>query len=471
MPSNSPRPILTLRVHTTAQPVEFRFEQPFKIGRTPECEVCIQDDYVSRQHAEVLFENGDWWIRDLGSTNGIVLAEARAQQVRLATGTTVRLGAEGPTLTFAIETPANLDSYIDRYFKDGNQPAGEHTMMIRRAYSQVQQTESRKHKRKYGAVIAALAVVAAAIAAYAYYIHYQTKDQIQLARDLFYGMKSMDVDIARLEKLIEDSGNAESRERIAQQRKRRAEMNLNYDRFLDAIHARDARLTPQQRLIVRVARIFGECELDLPPGFVQEVENYITFWRSTGRYAEDIRRAHDNQYVRPIAAEFLSQQLPPQFFYLGMQESDFKPFNSGPPTRYGIAKGMWQFIPKTGAEYGLRIGPLVEFPREDPADDRHDWRKATRAAAHYIKDLYGTDAQASGLLVMACYNWGEGQVLPLVRSMPANPRDRNFWRLLTQHRDRLPKETYDYVFYIVAAAAIGENPRLFGFDFDNPLAQ
>jgi len=35
----------------------------------------------------------------------------------------------------------------------------------------------------------------------------------------------------------------------------------------------------------------------------------------------------------------------------------------------------------------------------------------------------------------------------------------------------LPKQTYDYVFHIVAAAVIGENPRLFGFDFDNPLAQ
>jgi len=57
-----------------------------------------------------------------------------------------------------------------------------------------------------------------------------------------------------------------------------------------------------------------------------------------------------------------------------------------------------------------------------------------------------------------------------VRSMPANPRERNFWRLFNRHRDKIPKETYDYVFYIVSAAVIGENPRLFGFDFDNPLA-
>ena len=83
--------------------------------------------------------------------------------------------------------------------------------------------------------------------------------------------------------------------------------------------------------------------------------------------------------------------------------------------------------------------------RPDPGDERHHYEKATKAAARYLKDLYSTDAQASGLLVMACYNWGEDNVLPLVRSMPANPRERNFWRLLRPPRQD-PTETYDYVF-------------------------
>jgi hypothetical protein len=132
---------------------------------------------------------------------------------------------------------------------------------------------------------------------------------------------------------------------------------------------------------------------------------------------------------------------------------------------------MWQFVPQTAVKYGLRVGPLADLRRPDPGDERDQPKKATRAAARYLKDLYSTDAQASGILVMACYNWGENQVLPLVRSMPLNPRDRNFWRLLAHHRDQIPRETYDYVFYIVSAAVIGENPRQFGFDFDNPLAQ
>ena len=183
-----------------------------------------------------------------------------------------------------------------------------------------------------------------------------------------------------------------------------------------------------------------------------------------------MQRAKSNGYTETIYKDFLAQGLPPQFFYLAMQESGFDPYISGPMTRKGYAKGMWQFIPETAVKYGLKIGPLVDLQRPDPADDRHHWDRETEAAVRYINDLYGTDAQASGLLVMACYNWGENQVLPLVRSMPQNPRERNFWQLLAKHKDQIPKETYDYVFYIVSAAAIGENPRLFGFDFDSPFA-
>jgi membrane-bound lytic murein transglycosylase D len=175
-------------------------------------------------------------------------------------------------------------------------------------------------------------------------------------------------------------------------------------------------------------------------------------------------------YPKKIVAEFQKQNLPAQFFYLAMQESDFDELAVGRTTRWGIAKGMWQFIPETGTRFGLKIGPLSGFRRADPVDERHNWEKATEAAARYIKDIYSTDAQASGLLVMASYNWGENRVIKMLRTMPANPRERNFWKVLERHRDQIPKDTYDYVLSIVSAAVIGENPRLFGFGFDDPLA-
>jgi hypothetical protein len=183
-----------------------------------------------------------------------------------------------------------------------------------------------------------------------------------------------------------------------------------------------------------------------------------------------LKRAQDAGYPPTIASAFIAQNLPPQYFYLAMQESSFDPYANGDPTRWGIAKGMWQFIPETGQRFGLKIGPLASQRIADPLDDRFNWEKATPAAAKYIKEIYSTDAQASGLLVMASYNWGEYRVIDLLKKMPADPRQRNFWQLLKLYRERMPLQTYEYVFYIVAAAVIGENPRLFGFPFDNPLA-
>ena len=183
--------------------------------------------------------------------------------------------------------------------------------------------------------------------------------------------------------------------------------------------------------------------------------------------SDAINRAKVNGYVPRITGEMLFNHMPPQFFYLALQESGFDEQAVGPRTRFGIAKGMWQFIPQTAVEYGLSTGPLIEIERYDPRDERYNFDKATGAASRYIKDIYNTEAQASGLLVMASYNWGAGNVRQIIRRMPENPRERNFWQLLKQHK--IPQETYDYVFYIFAAAVIGENPRLFGFDFDNPL--
>jgi hypothetical protein len=95
--------------------------------------------------------------------------------------------------------------------------------------------------------------------------------------------------------------------------------------------------------------------------------------------------------------------------------------------------------------------------------------KANAAAARYLKDIYTWEAQASGLLVVASYNWGHNVVRRFLREMPSNPRERNFWKFLLQYRDRIPRETYDYVFMIFSAAVIGENPSAFGFTFERPL--
>ena len=222
------------------------------------------------------------------------------------------------------------------------------------------------------------------------------------------------------------------------------------------------------KIIYRTVHRLGESEATVPRGFVDEVRAYIKKWN-----AEDLRsrvaRANAERLGPQVSDILLQHHLPREFFYLALQESNFDRKAIGPSTRFGVPKGLWQLIPPTAEAYGLRLGPLQGERLFDPSDERHNVTKSTTAAARYLEDLYTTDAQASGLLVMASYNMGETRLLRLIRSLPLSPAQRNFWAVLEKHRREIPAETYNYVFRVVSAAVICADPQLFGFDFEPPL--
>jgi membrane-bound lytic murein transglycosylase D len=213
-------------------------------------------------------------------------------------------------------------------------------------------------------------------------------------------------------------------------RREQHNMEARYDEFLGELGISREKLSEQDWEIYKVARLFGECTVTMPKGFVETVKQYIALWQRSPLLMRSIARAQKNGYNTKIREVMLENGMPPQF------------------------------IPATAYNYHLKTGPLVDVRRPDKLDERHDFEKSTVAAAHYLHDLYSREAQASGLLVMACYNWQETRVRDMLNRMPENPRERNFWKLL--NRNLIPKETYDYVFYIIAAA-------VFGFDMDNPL--
>jgi len=454
-------------------PQSRRFKHAVVIGRARDCSLQIAHPLVSRHHAALFPEDGQWWIRDLQSSNGTLVAGRAIDKLPVTGAMTVRLGAEGPQLRLTPPLPpesaAPTDSLVDlsrRYFgnRESDQ-AGEHTRMVRQAYEGVK----RRQRRVYSVLAAGVVLLLSLLGSIALYQHVQLEKTRELAKETFYEMKELELHIADLEASIDREASAALKEQIAESKRLLAGMRERYDAFVDEVQAsRIVKLTSEDEIILHMARVFGETELDLPPDFVAEVKSYIRKWQATPRLERAIRRLNENNYAPIIQRELTAQDLPPQFLYLALQESGFRPDAVGPPTRYGRAKGMWQFIPDTARRYGLTPGPLQHSGRYDPEDDRHNVAKATNAAARYLKYIYRTDAQASGLLVMASYNWGEGNIIKRLRKMPENPRERNFWKLLRDHR--IPEETYNYVFYIFSAAVIGENPQLFGFDFENPLA-
>src|SRR4051812_43667787 len=84
----------------TGPPEEYEFCQSFRIGRADECDICIDNRYVSRRHVEVSCVGGEWQVRDLQSSNGIFVSGRSVPLLRLTGTDTVRLGIGGPFLSF-----------------------------------------------------------------------------------------------------------------------------------------------------------------------------------------------------------------------------------------------------------------------------------------------------------------------------------------------------------------------------------
>ena len=62
------------------------------LGRSRECDITLDDANVSRRHAEVRRENGNWFVVDLGSTNGIEVNGKRTDRAKLEHDDRILLG-------------------------------------------------------------------------------------------------------------------------------------------------------------------------------------------------------------------------------------------------------------------------------------------------------------------------------------------------------------------------------------------
>jgi membrane-bound lytic murein transglycosylase D len=169
----------------------------------------------------------------------------------------------------------------------------------------------------------------------------------------------------------------------------------------------------------------------------------------TGRlkgYLED-GLSRGARFLPMIQDVFRAEGLPLDLAYVPLVESAFKP-NA---VSRAQAKGMWQFMRGTALENGLKHDWYI--------DERADPEKATRAAAKYLKTLYGMFGDWH--LALASYNGGPGRVQNALRR--SNKDD--FWSLSESSR-YLPRETRDYVPLILAAVIIARNPAQYGMDIE-----
>jgi membrane-bound lytic murein transglycosylase D len=197
------------------------------------------------------------------------------------------------------------------------------------------------------------------------------------------------------------------------------------------------------RLLAKAEKELIAVPHDLPLTVNDSVLQYLSFFTTTrGRTIAEHGLDRSGRYAEMIRRVLKEEGLPQDLIYLAQAESAFQPTAV---SRAG-ARGIWQFMPFRGEEYDLDRNYYV--------DERSDPEKATRAAAHHLRDLY--DMFGDWYLVMAAYNAGPmGVAKAIERTGYAD-----FWEL--QKRRALPKQTCNYVPIILAMALVGKDPALYG---------
>ncbi len=93
-------------------------EHRLGIGRGASSDVVILSGTVARQHCEVVFEHGRWWVRDLGSSNGTFVRGERVDDAELEHGDCFEV-AWGPCFRLLLREPEDVrDEAMERAIRE-----------------------------------------------------------------------------------------------------------------------------------------------------------------------------------------------------------------------------------------------------------------------------------------------------------------------------------------------------------------
>lgn len=172
------------------------------------------------------------------------------------------------------------------------------------------------------------------------------------------------------------------------------------------------------------------------------IQQYINYYQGRGRSTMESGLRRSGQFMRMARQIFKEEGVPVDITWLGQVESAWKP----KAVSWAAASGLWQFVPSTGRQFGLRQTAWI--------DERNSFEQATRASAKYLKSL-AARYNGNWELAMAAYNTGAGNVdRGISRAGTAN-----FWAIYPY----IAQETRNYVPNILATILIAKNPEKYSF--------
>ena len=218
----------------------------------------------------------------------------------------------------------------------------------------------------------------------------------------------------------------------------RTELEAAYTHILSRIEIEHAPAPPEDAPVVDI-----EAAASIPIPEHRTIDSAVRLFSVNMKDSIQTSLIRSAKYKNLIDKALADQKLPKGLAYLPVIESAYLPTLT---SRAG-AHGIWQFMPDTAREYGLRVDWWV--------DERADPERSTRAAAAYLKDLHRMFDDWP--LALAAYNCGPGRVKRTLNEAGA----ATFWDLLEE--GYLPKETRGYVPTFFATLLIASDPETYGF--------
>lgn len=183
----------------------------------------------------------------------------------------------------------------------------------------------------------------------------------------------------------------------------------------------------------RIAQLDGKTPFEFE--YNDDVQKYIDLFVKHRRTFTAICLGRSELYFPMYKEKLDSYGMPLELRYLSVIESALNPKAN---SRAG-AKGLWQFMLRTGEAYGLAVDSYT--------DQRFDPEMATDAACRYLKFLHKMYGDWS--MALAAYNAGPGNVNRAIRRSGG---EMTYWKI----RDYLPKETQGYVPTFIAVTYLME---------------
>ena len=299
---------------------EFFFAHGFTAGRSQNNDIVIQHGDISRHHLEVKQENGEWWVYDLNSANGVYIQDRLIEhKSKLNLPLSVSLGKSGIALNIQavgqsaeipqqaaknISVPSSPIVVPDKsthrdlskeaikarlLAKEEAEDSGDYTRMVRKLIHE----DRTIRVKKYNKVIWILGILILLSVTLVAYQQIALSNARTLAIDMFYDIKTLEVSMSKSEVMIQQSAEileqtlkaavnqklaiqerlkaeqekiAAEKERVAQEKKKLKSMKAKYQQYVNEATFFRIRLPSdtsyEEELIAKVAREFGESELE-----------------------------------------------------------------------------------------------------------------------------------------------------------------------------------------------------------------